>query len=173
MIWRAIKLAVKYWKLRADPVSYFRSRGVQIGEGCRLLGLHPETFGSEPYLVKLGNHVEITSGVKFITHDGGVWVFREKNSDIDVIAPIIIGNNVFIGTNAIIMPGVTIGDNCVIGAGAVVTRDIPSGHVAVGSPARCIKTIDEYWAKIQTQAFHIRSFPVNEKQNFLKQRFEI
>ena len=54
-------------------------------------------------------------------------------------APVIIGNNVWIGGGAIILPGVTIGDNVVIGAGSVVTRDIPSNTVAVGSPCRVIR----------------------------------
>jgi maltose O-acetyltransferase len=55
-----------------------------------------------------------------------------------------IGNNVFIGADAVIMPGVSIGDNCVIGGGAVVTHNIPAGSVAVGNPARIIKTIDQF-----------------------------
>ncbi|MCR1840449.1 sugar O-acetyltransferase [Murimonas intestini] len=54
-------------------------------------------------------------------------------------APVIIGNNVWIGGGAIIMPGVTIGDNVVIGAGSVVTKDIPSDKVACGVPCRIIR----------------------------------
>lgn len=54
-------------------------------------------------------------------------------------APVIIGDNVWIGGGAIIMPGVTIGDNVVIGAGSVVTKDIPSNKIAYGNPCRVIK----------------------------------
>lgn len=54
-------------------------------------------------------------------------------------APVIIGNNVWIGGGAIIMPGVTIGDNVVIGAGSVVTKDIPSNKIAYGNPCRTIR----------------------------------
>ena len=54
-------------------------------------------------------------------------------------APVIVGNNVWIGGGAILMPGVTIGDNVVIGAGSVVTRDIPSDSVACGAPCRVIR----------------------------------
>ena len=57
--------------------------------------------------------------------------------------PIKIGNGVWVGAGAIILPGVTIGDHSVIGAGAVVNRDIPANCVAVGNPARVIKTIAE------------------------------
>ena len=54
-----------------------------------------------------------------------------------------IRDNVWIGSNAVILPGVTIGENTVIGAGAVVTKDIPSGSVAVGVPARVIKSMND------------------------------
>lgn len=55
--------------------------------------------------------------------------------------PIVIGDNVWLGGGAIIMPGVTIGENSVIGAGAVVTKDIPANVVAVGNPARVIRSV--------------------------------
>jgi acetyltransferase-like isoleucine patch superfamily enzyme len=71
--------------------------------------------------------------VRFETHDGGVWVARSAHPQIDMVKPIVVGSNVFLGYGAIVMPGVTIGDNVVIGAGAVVTRDIPANSVAVGS----------------------------------------
>lgn len=58
--------------------------------------------------------------------------------------PVHIGKNCWIGAGAIILPGVTIGDNTVIGAGSVVTRDIPSGVVAVGNPCRVMRPISNY-----------------------------
>ena len=58
-------------------------------------------------------------------------------------APVHIGNNVWVGAGAIILPGVTIGDNCVIGAGSVVTKDIPDNVVAVGNPCRILREIGE------------------------------
>ena len=57
--------------------------------------------------------------------------------------PIKIGNNVWIGGNVIVLPGVNIGDNVVIGAGSVVTKDIPANCVAVGNPCRVIRKINE------------------------------
>lgn len=159
------------WRIRQDPIGYARSIGVEIGDNCRLINLTAGTFGSEPYLISPGNHVTITSGVKFITHDGGVWVFREQHPDIDVIAPITIGNNVFVGVNSIILPGVSIGDNCIVGAGSIVSRSIDSGMVVAGGPARPIGTIDEYWEKVQSKALFVRTMPADEKQIYLRRLF--
>jgi acetyltransferase-like isoleucine patch superfamily enzyme len=132
---------------RFDPIKHARRIGVQLGDDCRLIDV---SFGSEPWLIKLGNHVSI-SDTRFVTHDGGVWVFREKHPKIDCVAPIVVGNNVFIGSGTIILPGVTIGDNVVIGAGSVVTRDIPSNCVVAGIPARSIRSLDEYEMRIIPQ----------------------
>jgi serine acetyltransferase len=71
------------------------------------------------------------------------------------------------------MPSVTIGDNCVIGAGAVVTRDIPPNSVAVGTPAKVIKTVDKYYESIKDIAFHIRSLSPKEKRRILEKRFNL
>ena len=57
--------------------------------------------------------------------------------------PVTIGNDVWIGGNVTILPGVTIGDNCTIGAGSVVTRDIPANSIAAGNPAKIIRTIEK------------------------------
>lgn len=58
-------------------------------------------------------------------------------------SPVVIGKNVWIGSNATILPGVTIGDNSVVAAGAVVTKDVPENTVVVGVPAKAVKTIHE------------------------------
>ena len=127
------------WR-RIAPISHARAIGVTLGEGCRLIDV---TFSSEPYLVTLGNRVS-ASGTHFETHDGGVWVLRQTYPELDRIAPITVGDNVFIGHGSIILPGVTIGSNVVIGAGSVVTRDIASDCVAAGVPARPIGSIADY-----------------------------
>ena len=67
----------------------------------------------------------------------------ERNKGLEFARPIIVGNNVWIGANVTVVPGVTIGDNCVIGAGSVVTKDIPDNTVAVGNPCKVIKSIDK------------------------------
>lgn len=165
---RPVQTRVAIWR---NPVAYARSTGVRIGDRCRLLGLEPSTFGSEPYLVSLGHHVTVTSGVRFITHDGGVWVFRDDDPDLEVIAPITIGNNVFIGINSIIMPGVRIGSNCVIGAGSIVSRDIPENSVAFGVPARVHSNVVTYKSRIEGKATSIRSLAPKDKKAFLIDRY--
>ena len=161
------RLLVGLVRRHLDPVAYARSIGVTIGRDCRLIGVN---FGSEPYLVTLGDHVSITRA-QFITHDGGVWVFRHQHPDIDLIAPIRVGNNVFIGYGAIILPGVTIGDNVIIGAGAVVTRDIPSGSVAAGVPARVLKTVEEYYTSVAPRLVHTKGLSRDERRAFRERHF--
>lgn len=66
---------------------------------------------------------------------------ESRNKNLEWAEPVIIGDNVWIGGDATILPGVTIGDNVVIGAGSVVTKDIPSNVVIAGNPAKIIKTL--------------------------------
>jgi len=67
------------------------------------------------------------------------WISEPSGNSAE---PIIIGDNVWLGGGAIVCPGVTIGENTVVGAGAVVTKDLPANVVAVGNPARVIRTLD-------------------------------
>lgn len=131
-------------------------------------------FGSEPYLIELGDNVRITNGVRFVTHDGGLWVLRNLGKiDISVgkFGKIKVGSNTHIGWNAIIMPGVTIGSNCIIGCGAVVTKDIPDNSVAVGVPARVIETIDEYYEKVMLNHDLINPNDENKKREYLVKKY--
>ena len=140
-------------------------------ERCTIMTNPFDIFGSEPYLITIGKHVEITTGVRFITHDGGAWVLREDPEyfDYDFFGPVKIGNNVFFGNNAIVLPNVTIGDNCIIGAGAIVTRDIPPNSVAVGIPARVVETIDEYKKKIGNQgAVKTKKLDSKRKEQYIR-----
>lgn len=165
------KLYQKYLRTK-DPALYWRSLGAVIGERSHISP--SAVFGSEPYLIRLGEHVRVNSNVNFITHDGGVWVLRERkpeNRDIDLFGQIIVGDNVHIGTGATIMPGITIGSNCVIGCGAIVTKDIPSGSVAVGIPARVIESIDEYEQKHIHEFVHTKNLSSEEKREFLLKQF--
>ena len=162
-----VRRMLDYIAYQKDPVVYLRRRGVQIGQNCAIL-CNANAFGSEPWLIRLGNHVEITAGVRFITHDGGAWVLREKNPNMDVFGPIIVGNNVFIGVNSIIMPSVYIGDNVVVGAGSIITRSIPDNCVVHGAPARIYKTITEYELGMLEKDCGTKRLNIKEKQEALR-----
>ena len=123
---------------------YFRKQGAQIGEGCFIV---PTFLGTEPYLVKIGNHVAIAQDVKFITHDGGVWIFRNEIPDLQVFGPIIIEDNCVIGQGAILFPNIRIGRNSVVGGGSVVISDVPDDTIVMGVPARPFGSTKKYKEK--------------------------
>ena len=139
-----IKYKTCSYEKRAE---YLRASGAKIGFNSEIYST--ASFGSEPYLIEIGDNVRITSGVQLTTHDCGLWVLRNsgKLTNADKFGKIKIGNNVHIGINSVILPGVTIGDNVIIGVGAVVTKNIPSDSVAVGVPAKVIESIDDYYKK--------------------------
>lgn len=122
-------------------------------------------------MITLGNNVHITDGVKFITHDGGTLIYRQYVPDLEITKPIKIGDYVYIGNNVIILPGVTIGNNVVIGAGAVVSKSIPDNSLAVGVPARVIKTADEYFEKLQRESLHLGNLKGQVKDKALMQYY--
>ena len=92
--------------------------------------------------VIIGDNVMIAPNVSIYTA-GHPLHPDSRNSGYEYGIGITIGNNVWIGANSVVLPGVKIGDNSVIGAGSVVTRDIPSGVVAVGIPCRVLREIGE------------------------------
>lgn len=92
--------------------------------------------------VIFGDNVFLAPNCGFYTAGHPIDV-EQRNSGLEFAYPIKIGNNVWIGANVAVLPGVTIGDNTVIGAGSIVTRDIPSGVVAVGNPCKIIRDITD------------------------------
>ena len=168
-----IKRLIDKYKRSKNPVAYWRNKGLTIGEGCEVYS--SANFGSEPYLITIGNNVRVNDGVIFITHDGGVWVLRhlkEEYKNIDLVGSIEVGNNVHIGTNVIIMPGVKIGNNCIIGCGAIVTKSIPDNSIAVGVPAKVIETIEEYEKKHTKDFLYTKAMTSEEKKKYLLNKFK-
>lgn len=92
--------------------------------------------------VTFGNNVFVAPGCGFYTA-GHPLDQERRNKGLEYAYPITIGNNVWIGAQVCVLPGVTIGDNSVIGAGSVVTRSIPANVLAAGNPCRVIRTITE------------------------------
>jgi acetyltransferase-like isoleucine patch superfamily enzyme len=121
--------------------------GVNLKGDVFIYGAKSGMFGSEPWLITLGNNVHITGECQFITHDGSTLILRKKVPDLEITAPIEIGDDVFIGFSSTILTGVTIGNGSIIGAGSIVNKNIPANSVAVGNPCKVIKTTDELLEK--------------------------
>lgn len=120
----------------------------------------------------MGNNVKIVNGVRFITHDGGVHVLRNLKKEyrnIDLFGRIVIKDNVFIGLNSIILPGVTIGTNVIIGAGSVVTRSIPDNTIVAGNPARIVGNIKQFESKRKEFFFNTKYMSYEDKKRIVKQ----
>lgn len=151
----------------------FKKMGGVIGKNCEV---YPNVeFGSEPYLIKIGNNVRITNGVKFVTHDGGMWTLRKMGllENADIFGCIEVGDNTHIGWNSIIMPNTKIGKNCIIGCGAVVTKDIPDNSIAVGVPAKVIKSIEEYYDKNKELYDLTKNMSKKEKRDYLMKKYDL
>lgn len=135
--------AVVRWELlrRLDNgMTAAQSLGVSVGQGSRVF---TRGFGSEPWLVEIGRDTTISVRVEFITHDGAGWLFRDAQGARSRHSGIRVGDHVFVGARAILMPGVVIEDRCVVAAGAVVTRSVPTNSVVAGVPARIIGRFDD------------------------------
>jgi acetyltransferase-like isoleucine patch superfamily enzyme len=144
-VYRRVTKALAMQKYDASTRAvYLRKLGAQIGEGCFIV---PTDLGAEPYLVKIGNHVAIAGDVKFVTHDGAAWVFRDTVPDCQVFGPIVIEDNCILGQNAVLFANITIGRNSIVGAGSVVITDVPPNSIVMGNPARPFGSLEKYREK--------------------------
>ncbi|MBR6125886.1 acyltransferase [Candidatus Saccharibacteria bacterium] len=123
-------------------VKKLRKKGAIIGEDVELYSV--TITSTDATCLEIGNHVTLT-GVKILTHDASTKRFL--GNGINRIGRVVIGNNVFVGTQTLILPNVRIGNNVIVGAGSVVTKDVPDGMVYAGNPARKICTIEEFVTK--------------------------
>lgn len=116
--------------------TYLRMNGIQIGKNTFIsLGAKLDTqFGK----IIIGDDVHITSGCVLLAHDGAI---KQMKPGVNPRGKIVIGNNVFIGVNTVVLMNVTIGDNSVIGAASVVNKDVPANVLAIGNPVKVIKDI--------------------------------
>lgn len=156
-----------------DPTQYARSVGVNLGTNVRFYGATPGMFGTEPWLITLGNNVHIVSGCHFVNHDGGVLILRENYPSLEITKRINVGDNVYIGLNCTILPGTNIGNNVIVGAGSVVTRSVPDNSVAAGVPARVIKSLDDYLVQAKLSSLGFGNLSANDKEIALKKHFGV
>lgn len=158
------RLLNSYRKRFWTGTKYARFLGVKVGHNS-ILSI--KNFGSEPYLIEIGNDVRITAGVKIFTH-GGARVFRRTHPKFDFFGKVKIGDNVYVGNNAIILPGVSIGNNVVVGAGSVVTKSVPDNSVIGGNPAKLICTLNDFEKKIKPFNVGTKGMSYYEKRALLE-----
>lgn len=151
-----------YWKRIVSSMSYARHLGVTIGDGCLISTRY---WSSEPYLIYIGNHVQVTDCVSFHTHGGGNSIRRE-HPEFEAFGKIIIEDWAYIGAWSHIMAGVTIGEGALVAAGSVVTKSVAPHTVVGGNPAKYICTTEEYYERNKKYSFG-RRLKAAEKKTFL------
>ena len=157
-----------YWNYIASPIQYSKHIGVQIGDNCLIA---TKNWSSEPYLIKVGNHVQITNEVYIHTH-GGANCIRKENPEFDVFGKVIIEDWAYIGAYSQIMPGVTIGEGALVAAGSVVTKSVPPHCVVGGNPAKYICTTQEYIQNNDKYNLKCKGLERREKRQFLLSQTE-
>lgn len=121
-------------------VEELREKGLTIGENCHIYTNALDI--PHGYLISIGNNVTI-SNARILSHDGST----KKLLGYSLVGRVDIGDDVFVGAGALILPNVKIGNRVIVGAGAVVAKDVPDNSVVVGNPARVIRTYDEFEEK--------------------------
>lgn len=119
-----------------------------IGDHC---SISPNANITDPAYVKIGSNV-LLSVCNIFGHDGSVSVInRAYGLALDAVGKIEIGDNVFVGHGAFILPGVTIGSNVIVAAAAVVTKDVPDNSVVAGVPAKVVSTLDAHVERLKAR----------------------
>lgn len=153
---------------RMSCLDYAKKVGVDIGNNCRIM---TKKFSSEPYIISIGDNTTVSLDVEFVTHDGAVHVLRNlynEYKNIDIIKPINIGNNFFIGTRSIILPGVNIGNNTIVAAGSIVTKSFQSNLIIGGVPAKKIATLEEYISKNKADFIFTKYMSQKDKKKYIQ-----
>lgn len=167
-IFRNILFRILKKDMNEVRISDYRNSGMRIGGGCRIF---TKINTSEPYLIEIGNNVTISINVELVTHDNSAIKIYDDATDF--VGKIQIGNNCFIGTRAIILPGVSIADNVIVGAGSVVTKSIcKEGVVVAGNPAKEINTIENIAEKNYLYRFNFRQINCEDKKFIIENNRE-
>lgn len=140
------------YKEKADSetyVAYLRKRGARVGERTTFFAPRSTYIDTtKPYLISIGNDVQITYGVTILTYGYDWSVLKRVYGDVCGSAgAVVIEDNVFIGMHTTILKGVHIGKNVIIGANSLVNKDIPDNCVAAGNPVEIIMPLEQYYEK--------------------------
>lgn len=137
--------AIRKVRKKLEESSYDRYKGLKIGTGTSYT--LDNLDGICPQLIEIGEYCVFAPKSVVLTHDASLLPTTGKY----IFKPVKIGHRVFVGYGAVIMPGLVIGDDVVIGSNAVVTKDVPSGVVVAGMPAKIICSTQELAQKRQEQ----------------------
>lgn len=157
-------ILLKLLSVICPPRQYAKFIGVKIGTNC--LVYRSVEWSSEPYLITIGNNVQLTKGVAIHTH-GGAHVVRRSCPDFDVFGKVSIKDWAYIGAHAQIMPGVTIGEGAIVAAGSIVTKSVPDGMVVGGNPAKILCSVEEYIGR--NKKYDVKTYGVktSKKKKYL------
>ena len=149
---------------KLSNISDLKERGAKIGTNVDILDnciIDPDHC----FHITIGNNVTLAPNVHILAHDASTKKFigytKIKNTSI--------GNDVFIGANSIIMPGVKIGNNVIIAAGSVVTKDVDNNQLVGGNPIQFICTTENYLLKVKSQMNNKNVFD----ENYIYQNLDI
>ena len=146
-----LKARLKYFSRFAGKYDFneiLKASGIRVGKGTIFYDPNSMSIDRErPWMLEIGDYCKITKGTVILTHDYSRSVLRRAYGDIvGEAGKTIIGNNVFIGMNSIILMGTKIGNNVIIGAGSVVSGNVPDNCVIAGNPAKYIRSLDEHYS---------------------------
>lgn len=161
------------WILRGEiPTEVLIKKGLKVGDNFnrqRNCTIDPPHC----WLISIGNNVTFAPGVHILAHDAST----KNGLGYTKIGKVEIGNDVFIGAESMVLPNVKIGDNCIIGAKSVVTKDIPSGSIVAGNPAKVIMKTSEYYEKnrklmkksnVYDESYYINSITQDKKNEMIE-----
>ena len=119
-------------------------QGMKLGKGVKIF--ERVYFGSEPFLIEIGDQTQIAGGTRFVNHGGTTMTLRRIPGfeDVRIFGRIKVGKNCTIGSNCIIQQDVEIGDNCILGSSSVLTHSMPDNSVFSGNPARFVCSVEQY-----------------------------
>jgi len=153
-----ISFLLKHWKYKRK-LNDMIAKGLKVGKNVTIMPGATIDDGY-PYLISIGNNCSLSNGVLILAHDATTFKFTDGYTRIGKVE---IRDNCFIGSNVVILPGVTIGPNVLIAAGSVINKDIPPNSCVAGVPARTYAKFDEF---IDNQLQLIKEHPSFEFSEF-------
>lgn len=130
-------------------IKYLKNQGILIGNRTTIFDPKSTIIDiTRPWLLKIGDDVQITAGVTILTHGYDWSVLKGYYGEVlGSSGGVEIGNNVFIGIHTTILKGVHIGNNVIIGANSLINKNIPDNRVVAGNPCKILMTLEQYYQK--------------------------